>query len=294
MEAMHAINLRGRLYSFDSPKVMGIINVTPDSFYGSSRVSGREAIRRRAAEMVSEGVDIFDVGGYSTRPGAEEISPREEMERLAPALEILKEDFPEIPVSVDTFRAGVAEKCVREFGADIINDVGGGTLDPEMFGTVASLSVPYILMHMRGTPATMQTMTDYGDVTADVISDLAFKADRLRQLGVADIIIDPGFGFAKTIEQNYQLLAGLPEFRRLGMPILAGMSRKSMIWRPLNITPDKSLPGTITLHTYAMLAGADIIRVHDVAAAVQSARVAGMILKQLRSDGSFTLSNEND
>ena len=260
MEAMHAINLRGRLYSFDSPKVMGIINVTPDSFYGSSRVSGREAIRRRAAEMVSEGVDIFDVGGYSTRPGAEEISPREEMERLAPALEILKEDFPEIPVSVDTFRAGVAEKCVREFGADIINDVGGGTLDPEMFGTVASLSVPYILMHMRGTPATMQTMTDYGDVTADVISDLAFKT----------------------------------ELRRRGMPILAGMSRKSMIWKPLNITPDKSLPGTITLHTYAMLAGADIIRVHDVAAAVQSARVAGMILKQLRSDGSFTLSNEND
>lgn len=286
MYSADSINIKGSLFDLSRPRVMGILNATPDSFYSGSRTADIDRLMQRAGEMAESGVDIFDLGGYSTRPGADDVSQEEELPRLTPAIDALKKEFPGIPVSIDTFRASVARECVENHNADIINDVSGGSLDPEMFSTVAQLRVPYILMHMRGTPADMQSLTDYEDVVSDVIKDLAAKADRLHSLGVADIIIDPGFGFAKTIEQNYRLLASLKEFRHLGMPLLAGMSRKSMIWKPLGITPEESLPGTIALHTAAILAGASIIRVHDVAPAVQATKVTSMILRS-RDEESF-------
>ena len=261
------LNIRGRLVDLSTPKVMGIVNVTPDSFYSGSRVSGREALERRILQLREEGADIVDLGGYSSRPGADDVSPEEEYSRLAGGLEIVKELWPEVPVSIDTFRASVARRCVEEWGADIINDIGGGTLDPEMWHTVADLRVAYVLMHMRGTPSTMSSLTDYEDVTAEVITDLSRKVYELRGLGVCDIIIDPGFGFAKTVDQNFRLLDELQEFCRMGMPVLAGMSRKTMIWKTLGVTPEESLPGTIALNAIALREGASILRVHDVKAA---------------------------
>lgn len=264
------IRVHGGMLAFDKPRVMGIVNVTPDSFYASSRVDGADSIRRRVLDMKRDGADIIDIGGYSSRPGADEVSPDEEMRRLQIGLDAIREAWPEAIVSVDTFRAEVARRCVENWQVDIINDISGGDLDPEMWPAVAELRCAYVLMHMRGTPSTMQSLTDYDDVTADVIADLARKADILHQLGVADVIIDPGLGFAKTVEQNYRLLADTPELKRMGMPVLIGLSRKTMIWKPLEITPDESLPGTIALDTVALLRGADIVRVHDVAPAVQT------------------------
>ncbi|MBD5310949.1 MAG: dihydropteroate synthase [Muribaculaceae bacterium] len=271
------INIKGRLLNFTRPWVMGIVNVTPDSFYEGSRTECLRDVRLRVRSMREAGAQCVDIGGYSSRPGADDVSADEEYRRLATGLEAVRLEWPDAVVSIDTFRAGVARRCVEEWGADIINDISGGTLDPAMGETVASLRVAYVLMHMRGTPADMQSHTHYNDVVADVIADLAFKADTLRSLGVADIIIDPGFGFAKTVEQNYRLLACLGEFRRLGCPILAGLSRKSMIWRPLGITPTASLPGTIALDTVALMHGADIVRVHDVAEAVQTVSVLQLL-----------------
>ncbi len=262
---------------FSRPKVMGIINVTPDSFYSQSRTFSQDAIARRLDGMLAEGADIIDIGGYSTRPGADPVSPEEEYSRLALALETVRKRHPETVVSVDTFRAEVARRCVEDWQADIINDIGGGTLDPEMWPTVADLKVPYILMHMRGTPQTMQSMTDYEDVAADVISDLAHKAARLHALGVADVIIDPGYGFAKTIDQNYRLLAAIPEFRKMGMPVLVGISHKTMIWRPLGITPEESTLPTVALDAMALQLGADIVRVHEVLPAVQTVKMLGLL-----------------
>ena len=205
------LNIRGNLIEFNRPAVMGIVNVTPDSFFAGSRVPA-DSVTARVSEMMAQGADIIDLGGYSSRPGADTVTAEEELARLVPAIAAIRERFPDIPVSVDTFRADVARECIAQ-GADIINDIGGGDLDPEMFGTIADLRVPYILMHMRGTPATMQSLTYYDDVVADVLRDLAFKTDRLHQLGVNDVIIDPGFGFAKTVDQNYRLLAALGMFR---------------------------------------------------------------------------------
>lgn len=262
---------------------MGIVNVTPDSFYSGSRTysasqaATREEIRSVIERHREEGADILDFGGYSTRPGAADVTADEEYSRLATALEIVKEMWPEVPVSIDTFRASVARKCVLEWDADIINDVGGGTLDSDMWATVAELRVAYVLMHMRGTPSTMQTLTDYADVTADVITDLSRKAYELRRLGVCDIIIDPGFGFAKTLEQNFKMLDELKEFCRMGMPVLAGLSRKSMIWRTLGVTPEESLEGTIGLNAIALDRGANILRVHDVKAARQLVSLIGRL-----------------
>ena len=269
------ICIKGSLMDFTTPKVMGILNVTPDSFYAGSRVGADAA--RRAAEMLADGVDILDIGAYSSRPGAEDISAGMEYERLAPALDEIRSRHPEAVISVDTFRADVARRVVEDFAVDIINDIGGGTLDPEMRDTVAELRTPYILMHMRGTPATMQQMCHYDDVVADVLSDLAFKIDDFRQAGVHDIIADPGFGFAKTVEQNYRLLGALNLFHETGCPVLAGMSRKSMLFRPLGITPDQAGDATVAVHTMALMLGADIIRVHDVLPAVQSVRVFRML-----------------
>ncbi len=263
------INVRGHLLSFRRPWIMGILNVTSDSFYAGCRADGDEEIRSRVRAIRDEGADCIDIGACSTRPGAEPVDADVELSRLLKAIKIVREEWKDAVISVDTFRAGVARRCV-EAGADIINDIAGGTLDPDMFDTVAELRVPYILMHMRGTPATMSQLNQYDDVVADVIKELAYAIRELRQRGVCDIIVDPGFGFAKDAEQNYRLLASLDEICKIGLPVLVGVSRKSMIWRPLGITPLEALPGTIALNTFALLHGASILRVHDVAAAVQA------------------------
>lgn len=265
------LNIRGNLVEFTRPAVMGIVNVTPDSFYDGSRTSASEAADRVAA-MLDDGADMIDLGGYSSRPGAEAVSVTEELERLLPAIDSIRERFPDVLLSVDTFRAAVAEKCLSH-GADIINDIGGGDLDHAMFETVARTGAPYILMHMRGTPASMQSMTDYTDVAADVLRDLAFKTDRLHRLGVCDVIIDPGFGFAKTVDQNYRLLGALGAFRELGCPVLAGVSRKTMIWKELGISPGESLNGTTAINMIALINGADILRVHDVRECAETVRL---------------------
>ncbi len=271
-----SINVRGHLLSFRTPWIMGILNVTSDSFYAGCRVDGDEEIRARVRAIRDEGADCIDIGACSTRPGAEPVDADVELNRLLRAISIVREEWPDAVISVDTFRAAVARRCV-EAGADIINDIAGGTLDPEMFDTVAELRVPYILMHMRGTPATMSQFTHYGDVVADVIRELAYAVRELRQRGVCDIIVDPGFGFAKDVEQNYRLMASLDEICRIGLPVLVGISRKSMIWRPLGITPAEALPGTVALNSYALLHGASILRVHDVAAAVQARSVIQLL-----------------
>lgn len=271
-----SINIRGRLHYFDRPWIMGILNVTSDSFYAGCRTMDESAILARIRAIRDEGADCIDIGACSTRPGSEPVDAATEWMRLEAAIRIVREEWRDAIISVDTYRADVARKCV-EAGADIINDIAGGTLDDRMFDTVAELKVPYILTHMRGTPATMSQCTDYNDVVADVITELAFRMKMLRERGVCDIIIDPGFGFAKDTEQNYRLMASLDEICRIGVPVLVGVSRKSMIWRPLDITPADALPGTIALNTFALLHGASILRVHDVAAAVQIREVVGMI-----------------
>lgn len=266
----YSLNLRGRLLEIDHPLIMGILNVTPDSFYGGSRCPDTQHIEPRVRQMIDEGADIIDIGAYSTRSGATEVSEAEELARLEKGMEVVRRLAPDAVVSVDTFRASVARSCVEQLGVDIVNDVAGGTLDDHMFKTVASLGVPYIVMHMRGTPATMQQLTDYSDVTADVLTYLARKVDELHQLGVADVIADPGFGFSKTVEQNYEMMHGLEAFHALNVPLLVGISRKSMIFRLLGVTPADSLNGTTVLNTMALLRGAHILRVHDVRPAVEA------------------------
>lgn len=272
-----SINIKGSLHHFHKPWVMGILNVTPDSFFAESRTIETDDIRRRIDDLISQGADIIDIGGYSSRPGAPEVSTDEEYSRLARGLEAIRKYHPDTLISVDTFRADVARRCVSDWKADIINDISGGNLDAEMWPTVAELKVPYILMHMRGTPSSMQSLCDYNDVTADVIRDLAFKIDAMHQLGIADIIVDPGFGFAKDINQNYQLMAELDQFKQLNAPLLVGISRKSMIYRPLDITPQTAINGTTVLNTFALLHGANILRVHDVKEAVEAVKIIDLI-----------------
>lgn len=265
------LSLRDRTLVLDRPQIMGIVNVTPDSFYSASRTFDVDSLEKKVEQMVSEGVDIFDIGAYSTRPGADDVSPEEELRRLQRGMEVVKRMAPNIPVSIDTFRANVARACVEEMGADIVNDVSGGTLDAEMAATMGQLDVPYILMHMRGTPATMQQFTDYpGGVVADVVADLKAKMEHFREQGFRQVILDPGFGFSKTLEQNYELMNGLSAFHELNAPLLVGISRKSMIFRLLGTSPAESLEGTTVLNTIAMLAGSHILRVHDVRAAVEA------------------------
>lgn len=276
----YSINLAGRLFSLSEPQVMGILNATPDSFFSGSRMlvenedDSLQRMRQRVRQIVDEGGTMIDVGAYSTRPGAPEVTPEEEMHRLTLALRACREEAPGVPVSVDTFRADVARCAVEECGAHIINDISGGEMDRDMFRTVARLRVPYILMHMQGTPQTMQTDPQYGDVTREVVTYLARRAQRLREMGVCDIIADPGFGFGKTIEHNYQMMRQLECFHELDMPLLVGISRKSMIYRLTGGTPETSLPGTVALNTWAVLRGAHILRVHDVRAAVETVAVA--------------------
>lgn len=269
------LRIRGKIHGIDRPLVMGILNVTPDSFYGASRAETAGEISKRVAMMVADGADIIDIGAYSSRPGADDVSPREETERLRRGMKALREAAPGVIVSVDTFRADVARAAIEEMGADMVNDISGGDLDPEMWPTVARMGVPYILMHMRGTPATMQQTTDYPrGVTAEVAEALARKTDTLRQMGVADIISDPGLGFAKTIDQNYELLRHTGVIGELtGTPVLIGLSRKSMLTRPLGITADEALAPTVAANTIALTAGAAILRVHDVRAAAETCRI---------------------
>ena len=270
------LNIRGTLTSLATPLVMGILNITPDSFYAGSRKQTETAIEDRIREILSEGGDWIDIGGYSSRPDAAEVTPEEEMRRLEFALHILNKHYPDIPVSVDTFRAGIARRCVEEYGVAVINDISGGELDADMFQTVADLKVPYIMMHMRGTPQTMQRHTDYPDMMEEIMLYFSRKVRQLRLLGVNDIILDPGFGFAKTTEQNYELLAGLHRLCALGYPVLAGLSRKSMIYKVLDATPAESLAGTIALGWECLRQGAKILRVHDVREAADTVRLFNM------------------
>ncbi len=272
----YSLNLNGRLVLIDRPWVMGIINVTPDSFYSASRVNDEAALVERVGQMVADGADVLDVGACSTRPDSQSVDAQGEMQRLQWALAVIRREAPDVVISVDTFRADVARRCVEQWGADIINDISGGTLDEEMFSTVASLGVPYVLTHTRGTPATMSSMTDYGDVAADVLEWMARRIDELRQMGVADVIADPGFGFAKDVEQNYRLLTCLDAFHALNAPLLVGVSRKRMVYMPLGITPDEALNGTTVVNTMALERGAHILRVHDVKAAVQAVTLTAM------------------
>lgn len=267
------INIKGQLLSLDEPQVMGILNVTPDSFYAGSRKQTEAAIIDRIETILREGASIIDVGGYSSRPDAAEVSETEEMQRLEMALQPLLQHYPDVVVSVDTFRSSVARQCVEKYGVAMINDISGGELDERMFDTVAQLRVPYIMMHMRGTPQTMQQQTDYEDVTADLLKYFSQKLERLFRLGVNDVILDPGFGFSKTLAQNYELMRHLDDFRIFGLPLLVGVSRKSMIYKLLETTPEESLNGTTVLHTYALLHGANILRVHDVRAAKEAIQI---------------------
>ncbi|MBO4802931.1 MAG: dihydropteroate synthase [Muribaculaceae bacterium] len=269
----YSLNLKGRLVTIDRPWVMGIINITPDSFYSGSRVADEQMLVERVEGMLADGVDVIDVGACSTRPGSQSVDAQEEMDRLRWALMAIRRVAPEMIVSVDTYRADVARRCVEEWGADIINDISGGTIDDKMFDTIARLEVPYVLMHMRGTPETMSSLTDYNDVTADVLDWMAHRIDELRQMGVADIIADPGFGFAKTMEQNYEMLARLEVFHALDAPLLVGVSRKRMIYMPLECTADEALMGTTVINTIALMQGAHILRVHDVKAAAEAVKL---------------------
>lgn len=268
-----SVNIQGKLISLDSPLVMGILNITPDSFYAGSRKQTEAEIHTRIETILREGGQIIDVGGYSSRPNAVFVTPEEEMSRLAFALKIIREHHPGVIVSIDTFRADIARRCVEEYGAHIINDIAGGELNAGMFDTVADLQVPYIMMHMRGTPQTMQQYTDYDNLVVDIRKYFADKIYRLQLMGVNDIILDPGFGFSKTLDQNYKLMHNLKEFTIFDLPLLVGISRKAMIYKFLETTPSDSLNGTTVLNTIALQNGADILRVHDVKEAVEVVRL---------------------
>jgi dihydropteroate synthase len=267
------INVNGSLLDLSVPCVMGILNITPDSFYAGSRMQTEAEITARAQQILDEGAGIIDIGAYSSRPNAENVSAHEEMERLRMGLEILRKTHPGAVISVDTFRADVARMCVEEYGVAIINDIAAGEMDTDMFRTVAELNVPYIMMHMQGTPQNMQKHPHYDNVLKEVFLYFAQKVQQLRDLGMKDIILDPGFGFGKTVEHNYELLAHLEEFRVFELPLLVGVSRKSMIYRLLGGTPRDALNGTTVLDTICLLKGADILRVHDVREAVETVKI---------------------
>lgn len=266
------LKIRGELLDLTIPLVMGIINITPDSFYSGSRLSSVDAVMDRVGAMEMEGATFVDVGGYSTRPGAVDISVSEEIERIQSVIEPLTKNFPNLIISIDTFRSQVARVAVK-YGADLVNDVSGGLLDENMFDTIADLGVVYILMHMRGTPQTMNQLTEYDQLVPDILKDLKLKLDLLRSKGLSDVLIDPGFGFAKTISQNFELINKLSQFHLLGCPLLVGISRKATIYRTLHITAGEALNGTTVLNTLALQQGASILRVHDVKPAVEAVKL---------------------
>ena len=263
-----------------TPQVMGILNVTPDSFYSRSRMQTKEDVAARARQILDEGASIIDIGAYSSRPNAEHISAEEEMNRLRTGLEILNRNHPEAIISVDTFRADVAEECVKEYGVAMINDIAAGEMDHRMFQTVADLGVPYIMMHMKGTPQSMQKEPSYDNLIKDVFLYFARKVQQLRDLGVKDIILDPGFGFGKTLAHNYELFKHLEDFKLFELPLLVGISRKSMIYKLLDSSPEEALNGTTVLNTIALTKGVDILRVHDVKACVEAVRIFNQMNEQ--------------
>lgn len=267
------INVKGRLLDLTTPQVMGILNVTPDSMYSASRMQTQEEIAVRARQIIDEGASIIDIGAYSSRANAEHITAGEEMNRLRTGLEIVNRNHPDAIVSVDTFRADVAEQCVKDYGVAIVNDIAAGEMDDRMFETVARLGVPYIMMHMQGTPQNMQKEPHYDNLIKEVFIYFARKVQQLRDLGMKDIILDPGFGFGKTLEHNYELMAHLEEFSIFELPLLVGVSRKSMIYKLLGGTPQDALNGTTVLDTVALMKGANILRVHDVREAVEAVRI---------------------
>lgn len=285
METNYAkyINVNGKLMDLSQPQVMGILNVTPDSFYAGSRQQTEKEITRRASQILEEGASIIDIGAYSSHPNAQHISSEEEMRRLRTGLEIINRNHPGSVVSVDTFRADVARMCVEEYGVAIINDIASGDMDERMFETVARLGVPYIIMHMQGTPQNMQMNPHYDDMLKEIFFYFSKKVQQLRNLGVKDIILDPGFGFGKTLEHNYQLMNHLEEFSIFELPLLVGVSRKSMIYHLLGGTPDEALNGTTVLDTISLMKGADILRVHDVKAAVETVK----IVQKMKSCAAF-------
>lgn len=269
----HSIQIKGRLICLDKPQVMGILNLTPDSFFAGSRMSGdRELLLASAKKMIHDGADMLDLGGYSTRPGATEVSAQEELDRVVPAVKAIRREFPEIPISVDTFRSQVARAAVTA-GADLINDISAGELDEDMLPLIASMKVPYIAMHMRGNPKNMQEHTNYSDILSEILYYFSEKVDLFRKLGIIDVILDPGFGFAKTIEQNFLLLKNLKSFGVLGLPLLVGISRKSMIHKSLDIPASEALNGTTALNMFALTQGANLLRVHDVKEAKQTIKL---------------------
>lgn len=277
----HSIQVNGKLIELSSPKVMGIVNITPDSFYSDSRTIGEKEIAERVERILNEGADFIDIGACSSRPDAKLVSQDEEMERLRKALPLIRNIAPDTTISVDTFRSDVASMCVEEFGVGIINDISAGEMDNNMFGTVARLRVPYIMMHMKGTPDTMQQDVQYEHLRIEVTQYFARKIYSLQELGVNDIILDPGFGFGKTTAHNYELLNHLDELQLFDLPILVGMSRKSMIYKTLGITPEESLNGTTATNVIAMMKGANILRVHDVKACVETVKIFNTMNKHL-------------
>ncbi|HEX8376863.1 MAG TPA: dihydropteroate synthase [Pedobacter sp.] len=264
-----SINVKGRLINLDQPKVMGILNITPDSFFAGSRINSLEQALKAAEKMLVEGATFLDIGAYSSRPGADQITEEEELNRLLPVLKALVKEFPEAIFSIDTFRAKVAATAVAE-GADMVNDISAGELDATMIETISRLKVPYIFMHMKGTPQTMKQLANYEDVVSEVYESLKVKIARFQEAGITDLILDPGFGFAKTIEHNYKLLNQFELFENLNVPVLAGLSRKSMIWKTLEIDSKDALNGTTVLNTIALMKGVNILRVHDIRPAVEA------------------------
>lgn len=269
--------MKGKLINLSSPVVMGILNVTPDSFYDGGIYTTESAIVKRASQILKEGGQFIDIGAMSTRPGAVEISLQEELDRLLPAVKAVRTEFPEATLSVDTYRSEVIDALYNEIGDFMVNDISGGTFDAKMFETVARLHLPYILMHSKGKSVDMQNSPVYDDVVKEIVLFLSTQVQKLRLLGVCDIIIDPGFGFGKTADHNYELLNRLDAFKIFELPVLVGVSRKAMIWRTLDIAPDESLNGTTVLNTLALTGGCDILRVHDVKEAVEAIKLVGKI-----------------
>lgn len=273
------MELNNKHIDLSVPRVMTIVNVTPDSFYDGSRSFTEEEIEHHVVRAIEEGADMLDVGGYSSRPNADDVAVDEEIARVGRAMKVIRRVCPEMVVSIDTFRAEVVRRIVDEWGACIVNDISAGELDPEMITTVARLGLPYVAMHMRGTPTTMQSMTDYGDIVDEVRTYFVQKISEVRAAGIEDIVIDPGFGFAKTLEQNYQLMSGLHRLNDLGAPMLVGISRKSMIYKLLGSTPAEALNGTTALHLEALRQGAKILRVHDTREAVEVVKIYNQLNK---------------
>lgn len=271
-----SIRIGEKLFDLSKPKIMGIVNCTPDSFYAPSRQESLEAVLQQVEAQIQAGVDILDIGGYSSRPGAKNISTSEEIQRTVPVIAEIRARFPELIISIDTFRGAVAEAAL-EAGANLINDISAGELDPDLFRVLEQHKCPYVLMHMRGTPQSMQQETDYASLFKEISYFFSEKIKQLRSIGVTDVIIDPGFGFAKTTEQNFELLKHLHDFKFLNLPVLVGLSRKSMIYKTLDISPEEALNGTSILHAFALLNGASMLRVHDVKEAKQAVMLLGMM-----------------